>query len=693
MATQAEKSSTTSSKLPRLMSLYLDFKKKECFVFSQILFLKLLAIAYLCAFGSLFIQIPGLYGADGLLPVKRFLRRVYAMQGSNRMNSLPTIFWFTDTILAYLPLPSSLSSFNSHENLLHVICLVNILLCLAILITRNYLLSFFSYFFLWASYLSIFQIGQTFLSFQWDVLLVEVGFISIFYCPARSKKGVYMSDEISIAIRELIKWLFFRFMFSSGVVKLLSGCPTWWSLASLQWHFESQPLPTPLARYAHFLPEVLLKFGVVQTFIFEIFLPILFYAPSRRLRIFSSIAQILLQINIILTGNYNFFNFLTIVLSISLFDDAFLLQYTPRPFLWLTGINKYDRRPVDEARKIQSTFAYELTSLLLCTLIVVVATLIYFPLDMMVEGKVNFDMEYVRDKVINSYILTYCVCMAIIVYFYECTKHILSTDEQPQQISSSKKKMRLGLKLFKFVFATAFGGYVFLATLHPFYSSIEANVENTFINKNLINFSYESSKSFHITSGYGLFRRMTGVGGRPEIIIEGSNDKKEWKAYEFIYKPGNLTRRDKWVAPHQPRLDWQMWFAALSDIRYQDWLINLLGRIFAKSESVLALLESNPFPDDPPVYLRIRKYKYHFEKLGASSGNWWRRDSEGTYLQEIQKENLAHVIDQMEFQPINRSIYPVNPMQQIPVLNIIITVLLINTLCTAISLKKYERTL
>jgi hypothetical protein len=145
---------------------------------------------------------------------------------------------------------------------------------------------------------------------------------------------------------------------------------------------------------------------------------------------------------------------------------------------------------------------------------------------------------------------------------------------------------------------------------------------------------------FQIVNGYGLFRVMTK--SRPEIIIEGSMDGNEWLPYEFKWKPGALDRAPGWVAPHQPRLDWQMWFAALGDYRQNPWFVSLLERLLRNTPEVTRLLERNPFPANPPRYVRARLYEYRFTTLEErrTTGAWWKRDDNGEYLPAISLENF-----------------------------------------------------
>jgi lipase maturation factor 1 len=131
-------------------------------------------------------------------------------------------------------------------------------------------------------------------------------------------------------------------------------------------------------------------------------------------------------------------------------------------------------------------------------------------------------------------------------------------------------------------------------------------------------------------NAYGLFAVMTTV--RPEIVIEGSDDGRAWREYLFKYKPSRPHDPPRWVAPHQPRLDWQMWFAALGDP--PAWFPALLERLLEGSPEVLRLLGENPFPDHPPRYVRALLFKYRMTDLETKrrTGAWWRRELIETYF-------------------------------------------------------------
>jgi hypothetical protein len=136
-------------------------------------------------------------------------------------------------------------------------------------------------------------------------------------------------------------------------------------------------------------------------------------------------------------------------------------------------------------------------------------------------------------------------------------------------------------------------------------------------------------------NGYGLFRVMTTE--RFEIAIEGGADTTHWREYRFRWKPDDPARRPPFVAPHMPRLDWQMWFAALDPDGARDWLVPLLQRLLDGSPEVLSLLAASPFPSGPPRYVRLVLYRYRFTTPAerAVNGAWWHREKVGDLTQPL----------------------------------------------------------
>lgn len=459
------------------------------------IFLRLLGCIYLAAFASLSVQIRGLIGSEGILPLNTYLYQLKDQLGQDAYWRVPTLFWF-----------------HLNDGFLDFICLAGVLLSLFVIFN---ILQRTSLLLLYLLYLSLYYAGQTFMTFQWDMLLLEAGFLAIFLTTG------------SHIIIWLYRWLLFRFMFMGGAVKLLSLDPAWDHLTALNYYFETQPLPTPLAWYAHHLPQWLLMGSTAATLIIELLFSFLIFSP-RRFRMIAACCIILFQSLIVLTGNYNFFNLLTIAICLFLFDDAALNERLPG-----IAVNRLSSVGINHPGKMTTAIA---------SLFAMVA--IYTSLEQM--GRYT---GAGRDKPLSA------------------------------------------------------------------------------INRLI--------SPFQIVNSYGPFAVMSTT--RNEIIIEGSRDRESWTAYGFKYKPGDLSRRPEWIIPHQPRLDWQMWFAALSNPWQTWWFENLLLRLLTNSKAVTGLFAFNPFPDKPPQSVRARFYEYHFTDAEErkQSGNWWKRKLVGEYYPAI----------------------------------------------------------
>jgi hypothetical protein len=279
-------------------------------------FLRMMGVVYLIAFVSLWTQIPGLLGDHGILPVGKYLPAAadfFAAQEppASRVWNLPTLLWV-----------------SPHDGMLQLLCaagtVASLLLIMGLAPMASLLL-------LWVCYLSLFHGGQVFLSFQWDTLLLESGFLAIFLAPfAWRSKGLSGPLPPRLA-RWLVWWLLFRLMLESGAVKLTwnrwdfgpDGSPvpnTWASLTALTYHYWTQPLPIWTSWYAAKLPLWFQKTSVVAVFVVELVLPWFIFGPRvLRYIAFWGITSLMRVIGA--TGNYNFFNLLTVVLASTLLDD------------------------------------------------------------------------------------------------------------------------------------------------------------------------------------------------------------------------------------------------------------------------------------------------------------------------------------------------------------------------------------
>ncbi len=260
------------------------------FARTEWLFLRLLGSIYLIAFASLAVQIEGLVGSRGILPAARYLAAAHQELGAEAYWLIPSIFWLAHSDVFLL-----------------AVCIAGAAISIVLILGYLERLSLVC---LYLFYLSLCTAGQDFLSFQWDILLLEAGFLAIFL--GHSKVVVL-----------LFRWLLFRLMFLSGAVKLMSHDPTWRNLSAMSFHYLTQPLPTPVAWYMYQLPFRFQRASTAMVFVVELAVPFLFFGP-RLWRFFAGFATLSLQILIFLTGNYTFFNLLAMALCVFLFDDIAL---------------------------------------------------------------------------------------------------------------------------------------------------------------------------------------------------------------------------------------------------------------------------------------------------------------------------------------------------------------------------------
>ncbi len=440
-----------------------------------------IALCGLAAFVSLWWQIDGLAGPGGVLPAGEYLDAVRDARGLERYWLLPTFFWI-----------------DASGPALQVVCAIGTAATLVALSGRwRCVAALVAY----ACYLSLLGAGQVFLSYQWDILLIECFVVAAILARAPAA-GVWLT-----------RLVLFRFMFLSGFVKLASGDPTWADGTALGYHFETQPLPTALAWYAHHSPPVLLEWAATATLFIELVLPFCVILP-RNPRLVAAAAFVLLELLIFATGNYNFFNVLTVVLCVALLDDRLLPG-------WFRGVQ-------------------------------------------LVGGRTA------------ARVAAGCVMVLGIAVTVE------SVARQPW----------FGSGLTQIV------------------------------------------RPLRLANPYGLFAVMTTR--RDELVVEGSLDGDTWTAYGFPFKPGDPSRAPGWATPHQPRLDWQMWFAALTTPERAPWTYDLAFALLEARPAVIGLL-TDPFDGARPTYVRILRYPYRFTtpEEKARTGDWWVRGAATPWLPAI----------------------------------------------------------
>jgi hypothetical protein len=154
---------------------------------------------------------------------------------------------------------------------------------------------------------------------------------------------------------------------------------------------------------------------------------------------------------------------------------------------------------------------------------------------------------------------------------------------------------------------------------------------------NLLSSEQRMNTSFNRLSLVNTYGAFGSVGReRFEIIFEGTRDPAPetatWREYEFVAKPGDPNRRPPIIAPYQPRLDWQIWFAAMATWRQYPWTLQFVWKLLHNDQGTLSLLANNPFPSEPPRYIRAELYRYRFTQPDEKDGSWWKRERVGEWL-------------------------------------------------------------
>ncbi|MDX2561876.1 lipase maturation factor family protein [Streptomyces sp. TX20-6-3] len=451
---------------------------------SRILFQRGLAGLYCVAFLSAALQFRALIGERGMLPVPAYVR-------ATRPRSTPSLFhWrYSDRLFAAVAWSGAALALALLAGAGDAVPLpVSMLLWLV----------------LWALYLSIVNVGQTWYAFGWESLLLETGFLAVFLG----------NDDTGppVLVLFLLRWLLFRVEFGAGLIKI-RGDRCWRDLTCLHHHHETQPMPGPLSWFFHHLPRPLHRVEVAANHVVQLFVPFLLFTPQPVATIAAGL-MIATQLWLVLSGNFAWLNWITIVLALSVVDASPVTGEHPRP-----------------------------------------------------------------DPPLWYVVLVVAVTAFVLVRSYRPVRNLLSRNQA-------------------------------------------------------MNRSYDP---YHLVNTYGAFGTVGRI--RDEIVVEGTDDPVPhpgtvWREYGFKGKPGDPRRLPRQFAPYHLRLDWLMWFAALSPGYARDWFGPFVERLLDGDRDTLRLLAHNPFPDAPPAFVRARLYRYRYttwRELRAT-GAWWHRTLVREYL-------------------------------------------------------------
>jgi len=476
------------------------------YAYSYWIFKRALSLIYVIAFISVATQVLGLCGEHGILPIAEYLKSLQVGQGTSFVHlflKAPSLFWIStsDSVLvaaAWIGALAGVAAFLGWaEGWMFLLCFI--------------------------LYVSFRATGQRFLAYQWDSLLVELGFLTVFVTPWRLSNSFFVTREPRKVMRFLFYLVLFKLMFTSGVAKTLSGAPNWSDFTALSYHYWTQPLPNPISPFMYALPLWVHRFSTLMTFVIELGFPFFILWP--RTRVLAASGFIVLSLMIFTTGNFAFFNWLVLALCTWLIPDHY----------WRRLFNRLNPKMMKRLTVVT------------------------------------------KPRTVSPGLLVFAGVMALFSILW------IARSFQPRPVDSTSMSV------------------------------------------------YAVTKALGISTPLGIFATITT--SRPEVVIEGSEDGVSWKEYEFHYRPGPLDRSPPFIAPFQPRIDWQLWFAGLATYHPNPWFDNFMNRVLEGSPNVLAFFSKNPFPDKPPNYLRASRYEYEFNRPSEilSTGLWWRR----TYLNQF----------------------------------------------------------
>ncbi|MCX2968418.1 MULTISPECIES: lipase maturation factor family protein [Streptomyces] len=453
---------------------------------ARLVFQRGLAVVYLVAFVSAALQFRALIGSRGMTPAADFVRRV-------PFRAAPSLFqWrYSDRLFAAVAFGGAALAAALAAGLGDVVPLWAAV--------PLWLLP-------WALYLSIVNVGQAWYGFGWETLLLEAGFLAAFLGNGT------VAPPLPVLL--LLRWLLFRVEFGAGLIKW-RGDRCWRDLTCLDYHHETQPMPGPLSWFFHHLPRPLHRVEAAANHVAQLALPVLLFAPQP-VATWAAAGIVVTQLWLVLSGNFSWLNWLTILLAVAAVDFSRLGLASAPP--------AYGPTP--------PWFA-----VLVAALTVLVAVLSYRPV---------------------------------------------------RNLLSPRQRMN------------------------------------------------RSFDAYHLVNAYGAFGSVTRL--RHEVVIEGTADERitqdtVWHEYGFRGKPGDVRRLPRPYAPYHLRLDWLMWFAALSPAYARPWFTALLERLLTGDRDTVRLLRHDPFPDGGPAHVRARLYRYRFttwRELRAT-GAWWHRELVGPY--------------------------------------------------------------
>ena len=552
------------------------------------IFLRALGAIYFSAFYSLLFQVKGLIGPKGVLPAQQFLIAVAQQLGAERYWYAPSLYWI-----------------SASSSMLMAVTWIGLLASVTAFLNLWPRLSFFICF---ICFLSFIGASSVFSSYQSDGMLLEAGFLALFFAPRGVLPGWGAADPPSRASRFLLQWEWFRIYFESGMVKLASGDPEWRNFTAMDQYYQNGPLPTWIGWYAEHLPHWFHAATVAGTLALELGLVFMMFFP-RRVRLICFCIVTPWEIGVILTANYTFLNYLVLSLGFLLLDDKFLLRFIP------TRLRPREQEPISKPERQQE-----------------------HPLSNVAEGEAGVATAETEPCTNRLSRMDFLGRLASFLRPTRLSQNQSSCRPKPQ--SPSRRDQRGATTLHEIGKGYTISGFaVAVAAIMLTWIAYDTTVEMIGIAARRIPSALilpvAALEPFRIANQYGLFAVMTR--NRYEIEFQGSDDGVNWIPYRFRNKPQALNEAPRIYAPYQPRFDWNLWFASLGDWRENEIVPITEERLLVGDADVIALFRNDPFPQMPPRYVRSVLWQYWFTSISEKrrTGDWWQRKYLGLYAPEL----------------------------------------------------------
>lgn len=570
---------------------------------TRFVLLRFLGLVYLTGFLVAAHQLVPLVGHDGLTSADVYLERVQEQKGGRweAFLEMPTIFHW-----------------NCSDAFLQGVAWTGVVLSALVLAGfANVPIMLV----LWILYLSISHVGGLWYGYGWDMQLPETGFLGVLLCPWLDPRP-FARRAPPVIVLWLYRWLIFRIMIGAFLIKW-RGDEVWRDYSALFYHYETQPVPNPLARYLHFAPQWTQQFGVWWNHVVEAIVPIFIFLPALPLRRLSSKTWEHLRTGalwacaaaIVALCLYCRSQYLSTVRLGGLEepDDLRLLYFLTAVALvcCIVPATKLGTWP-----GIASTFhiTRNTAGVILLSFqatLIVSGNLAFLNWLTIIPGLACLDDSFWR-RVLPGFITRRAAAAA--------------QDEMERHTRKSHRVAHWS----HLTLAAAYTVFVVFVSLRV--------VENLSSKQQAMNADLGPVPKFYLVNTYGAFGSITRV--RHELILEGTDDflpdeAATWKEYEFKVKPGDVLRRPAVFTPYHYRLDWQIWFAAFDSPYSREWMASLIFHLLKNDPDTLGLIARNPFPETPPRYIRVLRYRYKFAPPGNPDGAWWTRERIEPWLPPI----------------------------------------------------------